>query len=440
MLKQQTTIEKPVSYEGTGLHTGKRSVATFKPAPVDHGVRFVRVDLPGSPEIQVHPRNAKYDQIAGRRTILTDGTVEVHTIEHILATLAGLGIDNIIIELNSVEAAEARDGSAAPFVELLRSAGLVKQSALKRFFRVTRAVSLKENDVEILAVPHDGLRISFTIEYENPWVGTQYASFDLSDETFAREIAPARTFVLFKDVDELRAKGMIKGGSADTAIVVKEDGIMNDVPLRFKDEFVRHKILDFLGDLFLTGAPLLGHFIAVRSGHSSNVKFVKKLSEETGGDGFRAGPSRSAGKCHLDIDAIQKIMPHRYPFLLVDRILELEDRRRVVGIKNVTINEPFFEGHFPGHPIMPAVLIIEAMAQVGGVLLLSSVDNPEDKLVYFMGIDKAKFRKPVLPGDQLRFELELVKLRNRICKMTGKAFVESELVAEAELLSTIVDK
>jgi UDP-3-O-[3-hydroxymyristoyl] N-acetylglucosamine deacetylase/3-hydroxyacyl-[acyl-carrier-protein] dehydratase len=440
MPKQQTTIKRPVSYEGIGLHTGRRSVATFKPAPVDHGVRFVRVDLPGSPEVQVHPRNAKYDQTAGRRTILTDGTVEVHTVEHILATLAGLGIDNIIIELNSVEAAEARDGSAAPFVELLREAGLVKQSALKRYLKVTKPVSLRENGAELLAVPHDGLRISFTIEYENPWVGTQYASFEISEETFAREIAPARTFVLFRDVDELRAKGMIKGGSTDNAVVVKDDGIMNNVRLRFRDEFVRHKILDFLGDLFLTGTPLLGHFIAVKSGHASNVKFVKKLSEEMGGHRLRSVPSRSVRKCHLDIDAIQKIMPHRYPFLLVDRILELEDRRRVVGIKNVTINEPFFQGHFPGHPIMPAVLIIEAMAQVGGVLLLSTVDNPEDKLVYFMGIDKAKFRKPVLPGDQLRFELELVKLRNRICKMTGKAFVESELVAEAELLSTIVDR
>jgi UDP-3-O-[3-hydroxymyristoyl] N-acetylglucosamine deacetylase/3-hydroxyacyl-[acyl-carrier-protein] dehydratase len=440
MLKQQTTIERPVSYEGTGLHTGQKCVATFRPAPVDHGVRFVRVDLPGSPHVQVVPKNAKYDQTAGRRTIITEGGVEVHTVEHILATVAGLGIDNIIIELNCVEAAEAKDGSAAPFVELLRGAGLVKQSSLKRFFKVTKPVSLKDNGAELLAVPYDGLRISFTIEYDNPWVGTQYASFEVTDETFAREIAPARTFVLFRDVDELRAKGMIKGGSTDNAIVVKEDGIMGGVELRFRDEFVRHKILDFLGDLFLTGFPLLGHFIAVKSGHASNVKFVKRLSEETGGDGFRRTQAGPAGKCHLDINAIQKIMPHRYPFLLVDRILELEDRRRVVGIKNVTINEPFFEGHFPGHPIMPAVLIIEAMAQVGGVLLLSTVDNPEDKLVYFMGIDNAKFRKPVLPGDQLRFELELVRLKNRICKMTGRAFVDGELVAEADLLSMIMDR
>jgi len=446
MLKQQTTIERPVSYEGIGLHTGKKAIATFKPAPVDHGIRFVRVDVPGRPEILVTPRNAKYDQVAGRRTILTDGTVEVHTVEHILATLAGLGIDNVVIELDSVEAAEAHDGSAAPFVQLLEDAGLVKQSAPKRFFKITRSISLVEDGVEIVAVPYNGLKISFTIEYENPWVGTQYASFDIDNKTFASQIAPARTFVLFKDVDGLREKGMIKGGNPENAIVVKETGIMNDVPLRFRDEFVRHKILDFLGDLFLVGLPLLGHFIAVRSGHASNVKFVKKISEELKSDGFHrqqrreTGETGKTGKGYLDIDAILQIMPHRYPFMLVDRILELEDRKRVVGIKNVTMNEPFFVGHFPERPIMPAVLIIEAMAQVGGVLLLSTVDNPEEKLVYFMAIDNAKFRKPVLPGDQLRFELELVRLRNKICKMSGKAFVDGELVAEADLLSTIVDR
>jgi UDP-3-O-[3-hydroxymyristoyl] N-acetylglucosamine deacetylase/3-hydroxyacyl-[acyl-carrier-protein] dehydratase len=439
MLEQQTTIEKAVSYEGTGLHTGKKCVATFKPAPVDHGIRFLRVDIPGSPEILVSAKNAKYEDSAGRRTILADGSTEVHTVEHILATLVGLGIDNLTIELDSLEAAEAADGSAAPFVELLRGAGLVKQSAPKKYFKITKPVSLKDRDVELLAVPHNGLKITFTIEYDNPWVGTQHASFELDRKVFADQIAPARTFVLFRDVDGLRARGLIKGGSPENAVVIRDDGIMDDEPLRFNNEFVRHKILDFLGDLFLLGRPLMGHFIAVRSGHESNVKFVKKLNEEIQPDGFHAVSSRG-GKGHLGIDAIQQIMPHRYPFLLVDRILELEDRKRVVGIKNVTINEPFFQGHFSGHPIMPAVLIIEAMAQAGGVLLLSTVDNPEEKLVYFMGIDNAKFRKPVLPGDQLRFELELVRLRHKICKMKGKAFVDGELVAEADLLSTIVDR
>jgi UDP-3-O-[3-hydroxymyristoyl] N-acetylglucosamine deacetylase/3-hydroxyacyl-[acyl-carrier-protein] dehydratase len=439
MLKQQTTIERSVSYEGTGLHTGKKCIAIFKPAPVDHGIRFARVDLPGKPEVQVSAKNAKYEVSAGRRTILTDGSTEVHTVEHILATLAGLGIDNVMIELDSLEAAEASDGSAAPFVELLRGAGLLKQSAPKKFFKITKPVSYKDRDVELLAVPHNGLKISFTIEYENRWIGTQHASFEVDRKTFASQIAPARTFVLFRDVDELRARGMIKGGSPENAVVIQEDGIMHGEPLRFHNEFVRHKILDFLGDLFLLGRPLMGHFIAVRSGHESNVKFVKKLNEEIRPDGLHRVPSRR-GKGHLDIDAIQQIMPHRYPFLLVDRILELEDRKRVVGIKNVTINEPFFQGHFSGHPIMPAVLIIEAMAQAGGVLLLSTVDSPEEKLVYFMGIDNAKFRRPVLPGDQLRFELELVRLRHKICKMKGKAFVDGELVAEADLLSTIVDR
>jgi len=247
--------------------------------------------------------------------------------------------------------------------------------------------------------------------------------------------------VLERDVELLRSKGMIQGGTLQNAVVVRPDGILNREPLRFEDEFVRHKILDFLGDLSLLGRPARGHFLSVKSGHASNVRFVQRLaaSEEPGSLLGPGSTNGSGGPIQLDINAIQRIMPHRYPFLLVDRILSL-DAQRVVGIKNVTINEPFFNGHFPGHPIMPAVLIIEAMAQCGGVLLLNSVDRPKERLVYFMGIDNAKFRKPVRPGDQLRFELTLLRLKSRICKMEGKAYVDGDLVAEAELLSSIVDR
>jgi UDP-3-O-[3-hydroxymyristoyl] N-acetylglucosamine deacetylase/3-hydroxyacyl-[acyl-carrier-protein] dehydratase len=281
--------------------------------------------------------------------------------------------------------------------------------------------------------------VTFTIEYPNAYHGTQHATYDITPEVFAKEIAPARTFVLERDVEALRAKGMIRGGSLRNAVVVKPDGVMNEDGLRFEDEMVRHKILDFLGDLTLLGRPARGHFLSIKSGHASNVRFVQRLAAAAGEPSGSADAANGSGPVSLDITAIERIMPHRYPFLLVDRILSLEPAR-VVGIKNVTINEPFFVGHFPGHPIMPAVLIVEAMAQCGGVLLLNRVERPKEKLVYFMGIDNAKFRKPVRPGDQLRFELTLLRLKQRICKMEGKAYVDGDLVAEAELLSSIVDR
>jgi UDP-3-O-[3-hydroxymyristoyl] N-acetylglucosamine deacetylase / 3-hydroxyacyl-[acyl-carrier-protein] dehydratase len=288
-----------------------------------------------------------------------------------------------------------------------------------------------------VGLPHDGLRISFTIQYEHPLLGSQHRTLEITPEVFLREIAPARTFVLYRDVEALRAAGMIKGGTARNAVVVKDDEIVCEGPLRFPDEFVRHKILDLLGDLSLIGRPVQGHIIAQRSGHDTNVGFVRSLVNAQPGD---ASYDHLLGYVHYDITAIERIMPHRYPMLLVDRILLLEERKRVVGLKNVTVNEPFFVGHFPGHPIMPAVLIVEAMAQAGGVLLLHTVDDPDNKLVYFMGIDNAKFRRPVLPGDQLIFDLEMVRLKSSICKMTGRCFVRGQLVAQADLLSKIVER
>jgi UDP-3-O-[3-hydroxymyristoyl] N-acetylglucosamine deacetylase / 3-hydroxyacyl-[acyl-carrier-protein] dehydratase len=440
-MPSQRTIAKPVSYQGVGLHTGGTCKVEFRPAPPGSGIRFVRMDLPGHPEIPVNPRYARADMDQMRRTILKNGQAEVHTVEHILAAAAGLGIDNLVIALDAQEPPEPPDGSATPYVRLFQEAGLVEQPAPRRYFRVTEPVRHEENGVILVALPHDGLRVTFTIEYANAWRGTQYATYDIDPEVFVKEIAPARTFVLERDVEHLRSKGMIQGGTLQNAVVVRPDGILNQEPLRFEDEFVRHKILDFLGDLSLLGRPARGHFLSVKSGHASNVRFVQRLaaSEEPSSLLGPGSTNGSGGPIQLDINAIQRIMPHRYPFLLVDRILSLEPQR-VVGIKNVTINEPFFNGHFPGHPIMPAVLIIEAMAQCGGVLLLNSVDRPKERLVYFMGIDNAKFRKPVRPGDQLRFELTLLRLKSRICKMEGKAYVDGDLVAEAELLSSIVDR
>jgi len=449
----QRTIAKPIAFEGVGLHTGLPCRVEFRPAPPDSGIRFIRLDLPGAPEIPVSPRYARVDAERMRRTILKSGNAEVHTVEHILAAAAGLEIDNLAIALTSKEPAEPRDGSAAPYVRMFQEAGLVDQRVPRRYFRVSEPVRYEENGVVLVALPHDGLRIDFTIEYDNAYLGTQHATYDIDKEVFVKEIAPARTFVLQRDVDALRAQGMILGGTLQNAVVVQPKGILNQEPLRFENEFVRHKILDFIGDLYLLGRPALGHFVSIKSGHATNVRFVQRLAAaerlekgqkptktEKADKRGRAGKGNgTGGPVELDITAIMKIMPHRYPFLLIDRILSLEENR-VVGIKNVTINEPFFVGHFPGHPIMPAVLIIEAMAQCGGVLLLNSTFQPEEKLVYFIGIDRAKFRKPVRPGDQLRFELTLLRLKSRICKMEGKAYVDGDLVAEAELLSSIVDR
>ena len=436
MVRQQRTIRKPFKYDGIGLHTGRDVHTEIKPAPADHGIVFRRIDL--DPPVDV-PANVDHihDEEIRRNTTITKDGVDIHTVEHVMATAAGLQVDNLIVELDADEPPEPKDGSCLPMVRAFKSVGFENQGVPARSFKVTSPIAHAEDDIELIALPHDGFKISFTIDYENPHIGTQYASYELDPTVFEKEIAPSRTFALMSDVEMLKSAGLIKGGSLDNAIVVDENGLLNKEPLRFGDEFVRHKILDIIGDLNMIGNPIEAHIIAVRSGHQSNLKFSKKIS-----DAIRQS-RRSAidGKDKFwDIDIIQKIMPHRYPFLLVDRILELEDKKRVVGLKNITINEPFFSGHFPGRPIMPAVLIIEAMAQVGGILLLSSVDKPEKYLVYFIGIDKAKFRKPVVPGDQIRFELEMLSLKKRFCKMKGTAYVEGSVVAEAEMTSTIVDR
>ena len=431
---RQRTLRTECSYTGVGIHTGREATVRFKPAPADSGVVFARVDLPGSPHIPASIACVVQNVDYPRRTTLSHGGVELYTVEHVLAALAGLGIDNAVVELDSDEPAEPTDGSCKPFVDILASAGLKEQDAPLHHLEIVEPITYDEGDVHIAASPHDGFRLSFTIDYPNRTIGTQYASFELTEKNFLEEIAPARTFALEKDVEDLQKRGLIKGGSLENAIVVGDDGIVNKSDLRFPDEFVRHKILDLLGDLALLGKPLKGHIYASKSGHATNVKFVERLRLA-----IKQGKVRFAETTSWDIGAIEQILPHRYPFLLVDRILELDDVR-VVGVKNFTMNEWFFVGHFPGHPIVPAVLIVEAMAQVGGFLLLSRIEERETKLVYFMGIDKARFRRPVRPGDTVRFELELLNLRRGTCRMRGAAYVRGELVADAELWSQIVDR
>ena len=441
MADRQRTIAREVRLSGIGLHSGARTTVVFKPAPADTGIRFIRTDLDSRPAIDVKVETAVTGEDFSRRTIIGSREVSVGTIEHVLAALRGMGIDNAIVEIDAVEPPEP-DGSCAPYVEVLKEAGALEQQAERSYLVLTEAVEFSEGDITLRAVPYDGFKLSFRIAYDHPLIGEQEITLDISEDVFEKQVAPARTFSLLKDVESLKKRGLIKGGSLENSIVVADDGIMNEEPLRFADEFVRHKVLDLMGDLCLLGRPLKMHVSSVKSGHSTNLKFIKMLNNALAkaDRGIRPGRQVKEVPDSLTIDQIQKIMPHRYPFLLVDRILSLEPGKTVVGIKNVTINEPFFMGHFPSGPIMPAVLIIEAMAQVGGVMLLSMVDEPESKLVYFMGIDKAKFRRPVVPGDQLRFELEMVKLRSRTCKMRGKAYVDGAVVAEAELTSAVVDK
>ncbi len=463
MFEKQRTIRSQISMTGIGLHTGNNCTMTFKPAPPDSGIRFVRTDLEGQPSVI-----ADIDHVVdiSRGTTLQKGEAKVYTVEHVLATFAGLQLDNMIVELDNNEP-PVGDGSAKPYVDKILEAGIENQEADKDYLEIDTPMSLSEPErqVDLVVTPSNDLRITFMIDYKNPALGTQYTTLQDLEKEFVEEFAPARTFCFLSEVEMLKAAGLIKGGSLDNAIVIYDSdlgqievdrirnalnlkgqafvgktGIINDIPLRFYNEPVRHKTLDLLGDLFLIGVPFKGHVLAGRSGHKANVELARRMRKLYKKKKIASRYAVGESKHFLDINAISSIMPHRYPFLLVDRILDLEPEKKVVGIKNVTINEPFFQGHFPGHPIMPGVLILEAMAQTGGVLLLNAVEEPEKKLVYFMAIDNARFRQPVVPGDQLRFEMDMVSFRRGTCKMAGKAFVGETLVANADFMAMVIDR
>ena len=420
---RRLSIPKPVSVQGTGLHTGKPVTMKLVPAEGGQGIVFRRTDLRGAPDI---PATAAAVHGTERRTELRAGDATVTTTEHVLAAVAALGLDDLIIELDGPEP-PAGDGSSSLFFDALRKAGTAPTAGEPAVLRVLTPIRISEGDTEYVVAPAKRLRLAVTIEWPHPMIGRQSGCYDIAPEPFAAELSRARTFGFESEARELGEKELARG-SAGAAIRLSATGVV-DTDLRWPDEFVRHKAVDLLGDLALLGGRLEATVVAFRPGHRGNLALVRALGRVTAGTPAVMG-----------IEQILGTLPHRYPMLLVDRILELDGAKRVVGLKNVTFNEPFFQGHFPGHPVMPGVLIIEAMAQVGGVLLMGAADDAANKAVYFMSIDNVKFRRPVVPGDQISFELEMLQFRGKTCRMKGVAYVAGNVVAEAEMMAAVVDK
>lgn len=410
---------------------------TLQPAPENFGFKFRRTDLEDKPFI---PALVEKVQKVERATTIAEGGVNVHTVEHVISALAGMGVDNAIIEMDANEPPIV-DGSSLPFVELIKSAGIVEQQAPRKVFEIREPIYQETRDGTILTImPDKKFRISCT----NVGPGgrfTQYFSVEINPETYEREIAPARTFVYYEDIAPLMEKGLIKGGTLEAAVVVRGETLLSKQPLRFADEFVRHKILDIVGDLMLSGKRITGHVIAVRPGHGPNTEMARAIVSQYNAMRAMVPPTVHipGGETVLDINEVMKILPHRYPFLLVDRIIGFEGETKCTGIKNVTINEPYFEGHFPGHPIMPGVLQLEAMAQVASIVLLKIPQN-QGKIGYFMSANNVKWRKPVLPGDTLVIETEITKLKRSIATGVGRCVVNGQVVSEAELMFSVVDR
>lgn len=463
MNNNQRTLRAPVSITGIGLHTGAKVNLHIIPAPENHGYKFQRIDMDGQPIIPADP-----DLVVGtqRGTTLEYKGARVYTTEHVLAALYGSLVDNALIQLDGPEV-PIMDGSSKPFVEAINEVGFAEQKADRKFLvlRETIAYEDAEKKVEMLAVPTDGgeFRLTVMVDYNSPILGTQHASMYRLEE-FVDEISKCRTFVFLKELAFLADQGLIKGGALDNAIVLverpyssdeiqsilkklgKEDlkveikgiGVLNTIDLQYENEPARHKLLDIVGDLALTGRFIRGHILAARPGHAGNVAFAKILKElvqqeKKGKEYFDLNK-----EALYDINQISAMLPHRYPFLLVDKIMEM-GTEHIIGVKNITFNEPFFQGHFPGNPVMPGVLQLEAMAQVGGIFALSSVPDPENYSTYFMKIDNVKFKQKVVPGDTVVFKLKLESpIRRGLVNMSGQAYVRGNLVSEATMLAQIV--
>jgi len=434
-VEKQRTLASSASLTGTSLHTGEQVTLTLHPAPPGHGYKFRRKDLPDEPLIEAHVSHVRTVE---RATTLVEGNAKIHTVEHVLSALAGLGVDNALIEMDANEP-PIGDGSAAAYVQTIKQAGIVTQDAARVTFAPTEPIHIETKDGSLLTIiPDDKFRISCT-QVGPDGRFTQYLSCEITPEYYEKEIAPARTFVFYEDVKPLMDKGLIRGGSLENAIVARGESVLSKEPLRFPDEFVRHKILDIVGDLALAGRRLKGHIIAVKPGHGPNAELsraIVKRSSEISATVPRAPMPAGAGV--LDINQIMTILPHRFPFLLIDRIIEV-DEKGCIGTKSVTINEPFFQGHFPGHPVMPGVLQIEAMAQAASIVVMRIPEN-HGKIGYFMSADEVKFRKPVVPGDTIFIHVNMLSVKKRLGKAACKCLVNGEVVSEGVLLFGIVDK
>lgn len=425
--RKQRTIARSVSTEGMGVHSGEPASLALLPSEAGSGIRFRRLDLDGKPEIRANLENVRDTELG---TTLGTDEGEVRTVEHVLAAVAGKGIDNVLMELSGPEP-PILDGSFRGYLEILDDAGLEAQDAPVERLEISETVTVRLDSGELyVASPGEGLRISATIEFDHPGIGRQFGTFTLDEDGFRREIASARTFGFRADAADLRERGLAMGASLDNTLILDDEGVMNE-DLRFPDEFLRHKVGDIVGDLALLGKGLDLHVVAERPSHEGNVALARALQKQA---------ARASGQGIMDVEKIMEYLPHRYPMLLVDRIVEVERGKRIVGVKNVTINEPFFQGHFPGRPIMPGVLVIEAMGQVGGFLLMDVVEKPEDFVVYFMSLDNVKWRRPVVPGDQIVFELEMIQHRRQVCRMKGRGLVDGKVVAEADLMARIVER
>jgi UDP-3-O-[3-hydroxymyristoyl] N-acetylglucosamine deacetylase / 3-hydroxyacyl-[acyl-carrier-protein] dehydratase len=448
---QQQTLNRPVSFSGIGLHSGNRVNMTFLPGAIDAGIIFRRVDLEGKPEIEARVENVTE---TNRSTTLGRGNTKVHTVEHILAAFAGCGVDNAIVELDANEPPIA-DGSAREYCRMIEEAGLVPQAERREAYTVTEPIELVMGETEMALFPNDTFKITCT-SADKQGRFTQFFSVEVSPKTWLRDLSHARTFCFYEEIEYLIKNGLIKGGSLENAVVVRDDAVLTTEPLRYPNEFVRHKILDILGDLSLCGRPLCGHLIAIKPSHTANCELARLLTAQmrrpllvaqafapppapqTDGTrgGLLPGISLNDGDT-LDTTQIMKILPHRYPFLMLDKVTRIQGNN-ITALKSVSMNELYFQGHFPGHPIMPGVLQLEAIAQAAGIITLKQAENT-GKLAYFIAADSVKWRKPVRPGDMLTIEVELTKSRGKIGRAKGVCSVNGEPVSEAEITFMMVD-
>jgi UDP-3-O-[3-hydroxymyristoyl] N-acetylglucosamine deacetylase/3-hydroxyacyl-[acyl-carrier-protein] dehydratase len=430
----QQTLAKSASLTGTSLHTGSQVTLRVNPAPIDHGIKFKRIDLPDEPTIDAKIDHVKFVE---RATTIAEGNVKVHTVEHVLSALCGMGVDNALVEMDANEP-PIGDGSAYPFVELINTCGIEPQKAVRKTMEIREPLFIETKSGSLLTiVPDRTFRVSCT-QVGPDGRFTQYYSTEITPEIYEKEIARARTFVFYEDVKPLLDKGLIRGGSLENAIVVRGESVMGKEPLRYRDEFVRHKILDIVGDFFLAGCRFLGHVIAIKPGHAANAEMTKALAKRFA-QILSMAPAQviPIGTGVMDVKDIMQILPHRYPFLMVDRILSFDGINKCVGAKQVTINEPFFQGHFPNHPVMPGVLQIEAMAQVASILLRKQFTDTSG-IGYFLSADDVKFRKPVVPGDMLVIEAELLRAKGNIGKASCRCLVNGEVTSEGTLMFAFV--